>query len=156
MSWLKSLHDWEHKPFSDDELLLLHSAALNAPRLFAFHAAVIRMIHSESRPELVEQLRAISISVSPPREQRVPGRNLRRIAKLFFSAKSYSTVLEPTLSDLAEEHALAVAEQRPWRARYIRLRGCWSFWAAVATHLVAALGRQFSKLWARARESEPG
>lgn len=84
---------------------------------------------------------------SPP-----PGSNLRRLAQRLCSPASYVRVLEPALSDLAEEHALALAEHGPWRARYVRLRGYWSFWAAVAAHLVAAVGRKFSKLWARSRE----
>lgn len=83
------------------------------------------------------------------KQRTAPGSQLRRLAERVASPSTYASVLEPTLSDLTEEHTLALAEERPWRARRVLFRGYCSFWAAVAAHLVAALGRRVAKLWAR-------
>lgn len=74
-----------------------------------------------------------------------PGWWLQRLAQCVSSPTTYSWVLEPTLSDLATEHARALADERPWRARRVRLRGYWTFWTAVAAHVFTAMGRRLSK-----------
>jgi hypothetical protein len=58
-----------------------------------------------------------------------PGSSLRRLAERILAPATYAFVLKPTLSDLAEEHALALVENRLWKARWVRLRGYGSFWA---------------------------
>lgn len=90
-------------------------------------------------------LRRLAERVQP----RPPGSRLRRLAERVVSPSTYTFVLEPTLSDLAEEHAHALAEDRPWKAWRVRLRGYGSFWAAVTAHLVAVLGRRVARFWAR-------
>ena len=80
---------------------------------------------------------------------RLPGYSLRGWAERIVSPSTYTFVLEPTLSDLVEEHALALAEDRPWKARWVRLRGYGSFWMAAAAHLGAVVSRQVARFWAR-------
>ena len=61
-----------------------------------------------------------------------PGYRLLRFAEFVFSRQSYRWVLEPVIGDLRREHAAALAAGRRWKARWVRLRGTWAFWAAVA------------------------
>lgn len=76
-----------------------------------------------------------------------PGHRLRALAQFLFSRRTYSVVLEPTLTDLQEEYFQALAEHRSWTARMVRLRGYWSFWAAVLAQLPVAAIRVIVKLW---------
>ncbi len=70
---------------------------------------------------------------------RPPGFKLQAFADLFFSPKTYGNVLEPVLRDLQAEHMEALAEGRPRKARWVHIRGTWSFWAAVVAQLPVSL-----------------
>lgn len=78
---------------------------------------------------------------------RSPGWRLRRLAELVFSPKTCTTVLEPPLADLQKEYFQALAENRPWKARFVLIRGYWSFWSAVAAQLPISIIKQMYKLW---------
>jgi len=60
-------------------------------------------------------------------------------AKLLFSRQAFSEILEPTLRDLFDEHREAQEAGRPWKARWVRLRGYGSFWSALAQTPVSAV-----------------
>ncbi len=70
---------------------------------------------------------------------RAPGFKLRAFAEFFFSPKTYEKVLEPVLRDLQDEHMEALAEGQIGKARWVRIRGTCSFWAAVAAQLPTSL-----------------
>ncbi len=46
--------------------------------------------------------------------------------------RNFSLVLEPVIRDLRQEYVAALAKRRRWKARWVRLRGTWAFWSAVA------------------------
>ena len=75
-----------------------------------------------------------------------PGHRLLRFAEFAFSRRSYLLVFEPVISDLRREYLEALAAGRRWKARWVRLRGTWAFWSAVAALLpLSALGRLFRR-----------
>ncbi len=63
---------------------------------------------------------------------RPPGFRLLALASFWCSRSTYELVLEPIVRDLQEEVMEALAAGRVWKARWMRLRGTWAFWSAVA------------------------
>lgn len=61
-----------------------------------------------------------------------PGIRLGQLSEFFFSEKTVTDVVTPILSDMQMEYCQALAENRIWKARWIRIRGYWSFWEAIA------------------------
>ncbi|HEX6750020.1 MAG TPA: hypothetical protein VF092_22190 [Longimicrobium sp.] len=72
---------------------------------------------------------------------RPPGFRLLAIAEFLYSAKTYHEIFEPTVADLQEEYAHAWAEERPWKARWVRLRGYWSVFSAAGVHGLASCAK---------------
>lgn len=90
-------------------------------------------------------LRRIS---SPSREVQVPvGFKLRALAAFVFSPKVYREILEPCLRDLYDEYCQALAEKQTWKARWVRLRGYWSFWAAFFAQMPISLAKKVYQIW---------
>lgn len=75
------------------------------------------------------------------------GFRLRALAAFVFSPKVYREVMEPPLRDLYDEYCQALAEKRPWKARWVRLRGYWSFWAAFFAQAPVSLAKQVYQIW---------
>lgn len=63
---------------------------------------------------------------------RPPGWLLNRFADFVYSKKTVTEVVNPILSDMQVEYCDALAENRIWKARWVRIRGYWSFWKAMA------------------------
>jgi hypothetical protein len=59
----------------------------------------------------------------------------------------YVQVLEPTLSDLRQEHFAALTKGRPCKARCVLLRGCGSLATAAACQLGYSLLGRIAALW---------
>jgi hypothetical protein len=59
----------------------------------------------------------------------------------------YSRVLEPTLADIREEHAVALAEGGSLKARCVLLRGCGTLAAAAVSQLGFSLLGGIAALW---------
>ncbi len=77
-----------------------------------------------------------------------PGHRLLRFAEFAFAHRDFRLVLEPVVRDLRQEYLAALAAGRRWKARWVRLRGTWAFWSAVAGLLpLSAL----SFLWRRSK-----
>ncbi len=81
------------------------------------------------------------------RIHRPPGFKLQAFADFFFSRKTYEIVLEPVLRDLQDEHIEALAEDQLWKARWVRIRGTWSFWAAALAQTPLSVVKWVLKLW---------
>lgn len=73
-------------------------------------------------------------------------RMLLKIGGFVFSPEVVSMVIQPTCQDLLEEYDQARAEGRPWKARWVRGRGYWSFWSAVAAQLTTSLMKRLYRL----------
>ncbi|HWM90808.1 MAG TPA: hypothetical protein VN493_08585 [Thermoanaerobaculia bacterium] len=59
----------------------------------------------------------------------------------------YVEILEPTLTDLREEHSVALAEGQPLKARWVLLQGCGALAAAAVCQLGLSLLGRIAALW---------
>ena len=84
------------------------------------------------------------------RLHRPPGASLLRLSEFIYSRKKYETVLRPTIVDMREEYFEALAAGRKWKSRWVRVRGIWSFGAAVGLDIpISAIGL-IRKIWTAA------
>lgn len=86
-------------------------------------------------------------SIRGGRLHRPPGYSLLWLADFLYSRKSVEECLRPTVQDLQEEYAEALAAQRPYKARWVRIRGTWSFACAASLLTMASVGKQVVKIW---------
>lgn len=86
--------------------------------------------------------RELSTRISRP-----PGHFLRMFGEFFYSKKTFAEILEPTIADLREEYNDALIEGREWKARWVRVRGYWSFVSAAGLTSTVGLGKKLVKLW---------
>ncbi|HSS48825.1 MAG TPA: hypothetical protein VLX28_07755 [Thermoanaerobaculia bacterium] len=84
---------------------------------------------------------------TPKRIQAAPGWKLRKFAEFFFSPKTFSEVLEPTLRDLFDDYCKAFGARRPWKARWACIRGYWSFWSAVLAQTPISAAKLIYRIW---------
>ena len=83
--------------------------------------------------------------------QSPPGYRLRTLAEFFCSRRTFELVLEPTLRDLFDEYCEALNEGRRWKARWVRIRGSWSFWRAASAQLAVSFIRLLIQAWTASR-----
>jgi hypothetical protein len=81
------------------------------------------------------------------RIHRSPGFGLRRFARWFFAPKTVSAILEPVLSDMQVEFIEALAAKRPAKARWVQIRGYWTFWQHVALQIPVSITHLLVSLW---------
>ena len=86
--------------------------------------------------------RSVANRLSPP-----PGIRLRVLAEFTFSAKTYLEIFVPVLRDLTDEYCQALKTERPWKARWVLLRGYWSFWSAVAAQMPISIIKKVCQIW---------
>ncbi len=53
----------------------------------------------------------------------------------------------PIISDMREEYFEALSQNRIWKARWVRIRGTYSFFAAIGLDRVFAFVSFFVKVW---------
>ena len=76
-----------------------------------------------------------------------PGALLLRAASRFCSPESCEEILEPTILDVREEYGNALAAGQLEEARWVLVRGYWSFLCAVTSQMVVEIGRSITKPW---------
>jgi hypothetical protein len=99
---------------------------------------------------IAKRSRKISASSNKP-IQLPPSFRLKDFAEFFFSRRTFETILEPTLRDLFDEYCEALAANRLWKARWVRIRGYWSFWSAVFAQLPISAVKMVYKIWQATR-----
>ncbi|HET7461674.1 MAG TPA: hypothetical protein VFJ82_10505 [Longimicrobium sp.] len=98
--------------------------------------------------ELAEWERKAVIASTPARRiSSPPGRGLLAIAEFLFSARSLETVLKPTIDDLRSEYNQALFECRNYKAKWIRVRGTWSFLSAAGLLAFSGFGKLVVRVW---------
>lgn len=65
---------------------------------------------------------------------RPPGALLGTISEFVFSKKTLERVVRPIIADMQTEYFEALAAKRRYKAKWIRIRGCWSFWKALGLY----------------------
>lgn len=87
------------------------------------------------------------LAESTSRIQFPPGWRLRVLARFVVSRRVFELVFEPTLRDMFDEYCQALGEKQPWKARWVRVRGTWSFWAAACAQLPISLTKVLIRIW---------
>jgi hypothetical protein len=90
---------------------------------------------------------AIQAQKQTPTSRRIslpPGALLNYLADFFCSPKTMERVVSPVISDMQKEYCEALAQGRQVKARWIRVRGYWSFWKGLG--LYAAV-KNLTEIW---------
>jgi hypothetical protein len=86
-------------------------------------------------------------AVKKPTIQKPPGTHLHTFARAVFSKKTFQLVFEPTLHNMFDEYCEAIAAGHFQKARWIRIRGYWSFWSAVLAQLPISITKLVVMAW---------
>jgi hypothetical protein len=76
-----------------------------------------------------------------------PGHNLIEFASFLFSKRANQMIYLPLISDMREEYNEALFQNRTWKARWIHIRGIYSFFAAIGLDRAFAFVSFFIKAW---------
>jgi hypothetical protein len=76
-----------------------------------------------------------------------PGHILLAFAEFFFAKQTVAEILGPAIYDMRGEHAEALAERRWWKAKWVRIRGTWSFLKATGLLNLLGLVKTVVKVW---------
>lgn len=76
-----------------------------------------------------------------------PGSLIVLIAESICSNKSFKGIVMPAISDMREEYFEALSQNRIWKARWVRVRGTWSFLAAMGLDRVFSVVSLCVKVW---------
>ena len=68
---------------------------------------------------------------SPQTVTGVPGNRLLGFSEFFFTRRAHIGLCVPVIHDMREEYFEALSQNRIWKARWVRARGTWSFFAAM-------------------------
>jgi len=79
--------------------------------------------------------------------RRPVGSSLRGLAEFLVSKKSFEQIYEPLVSDMRLEYCEALAANRWWKARWVWVRGNWSFLTAAFAHFCASGVRHVVRAW---------
>jgi hypothetical protein len=93
--------------------------------------ALRKLVWSAANPSLARRAEIRhGWSITRRRVRQAPGSRLLWLADLLFSRKSVEEVLEDAVIDMRREYFEALADGRTGKARWIRLRGTWTFLCA--------------------------
>jgi hypothetical protein len=76
-----------------------------------------------------------------------PGWRFLSFAGFIFSKKTCVNLVEPIISDMREEYFEALSQNRIWKARWVRVRGTWSFFAAMGLDRFFSVVSLCVKVW---------
>jgi hypothetical protein len=99
----------------------------------------------------IESFRLLRGKETTKRIQAPLGWRLRVVAEFLFSRKTYAAIFEPNLRDVFDEYCEAIVANRPWKARWVRIRGYWSFWSAFFAQLPISAAKMVYKIWKTTR-----
>jgi hypothetical protein len=96
---------------------------------------------------IIERETKISDQAEKRRIVLPPGARLRSLADFFCSSKTMERIVNPIISDLQKEYCQALVEDRTVKARWIRIRGYWSFWKVLGYTIV----KNLTAIWKASR-----
>ncbi|MCZ0934989.1 MAG: hypothetical protein OXJ54_07390, partial [Gemmatimonadetes bacterium] len=79
--------------------------------------------------------------------RRSVGCSLRDVAEFVFPRKSCEQIFDPLIGDLQFEYFEALAANRKWKARWVRLQGYGSFAKAALAHVAGSSGYLVFRVW---------
>ena len=77
----------------------------------------------------------------------VPGNYFVQAIQFLVCKKRYEEMYLPIILDMREEYFEALSQNRIWKARWVRVRGTWSFFAAMGLDRALAFVPFFVKVW---------
>jgi hypothetical protein len=106
-------------------------------------------VEGDNGPEMKVTIGAQNVTESNSAASiaRPPGFWLISTAEFLMSKKQFCTLVVPTIADMREEYYQALAQNRIWKARWVRIRGTWSFFAAIRNDRLLAMVSFFIKAW---------
>jgi hypothetical protein len=79
------------------------------------------------------------------------GSKLHSFAGFVYSKKTLEMVFLPIISDMRQEYFEALSKNQIWKARWVRVRGTWSFFAAMGLDRAFAFVSFFMETWRSAK-----
>jgi hypothetical protein len=79
--------------------------------------------------------------------RRAPCSSHLQLAEFFFSKRKYEKVYLPIIQDMREEYFETLSQNRIWKARWVRARGTWSFFAAIGLDRLFSIVSLCVKVW---------
>jgi len=76
-----------------------------------------------------------------------PGSSLRSFVNWVFSKKTAERVFLPVIADLQHEWMEAKGESRPWKARWVIIRGHWHFLTALGLQGAVSIAKRIFDIW---------
>jgi hypothetical protein len=76
-----------------------------------------------------------------------PGHRLLVVAEFVLTRRSFDRLVLPTIQDMREEYFEALSQNRIWKARWVRVRGTWSFFAALGLDRFFSIVSLCVKVW---------
>lgn len=76
-----------------------------------------------------------------------PGKILLSMSEIVFTKKFFERVVLHAILDMREEYNEALSQNRIWKARWVRVRGTYSFFAAIGLDRALAFVSFFIKAW---------
>jgi hypothetical protein len=76
-----------------------------------------------------------------------PGNWMLSWSETFFSRKFFKKVCLSSINDMREEYFEALSQNRIWKARWVRIRGTYSFFAAIGLDRAFTFVSFFIKAW---------
>jgi hypothetical protein len=123
--------------------ILLEDFARGRTRWRLFFLMAPCVVVSAGVREVDKRLRRLHAQV----QYASPGWTLLRLTKWIYSPKTFNAVFAPTISDMQHEHMVALAEGKPWKARWVTWRGRYAICCAGVAQLPVSALRLFVALW---------
>lgn len=101
----------------------------------------------DTGPEMQITIGAFEPTESPPGLVIPPGNRIIRMSEFLFSKKQFEALVLPIISDMREEYFEALSQNRIGKARWVRVRGTWSLFAAMGLDRVFSLVSLCVKVW---------
>lgn len=118
--------------------------------LSAIAAAVAAIVFGENLTKILEAPPPDHWAYGPAQKV-ARGKSLgcyfRLLASTVLSREAYVNVLEPTLRDMYDEYREALNQGHHWKARWVVVRGYWSFWSALGAQLPRSIMSRIYALW---------
>jgi len=77
----------------------------------------------------------------------LPGAQILVVARSLYSQRTFTQIFEPTAHDLWADYIEALANHQPRRARWIRIRGYWTFVNVMLIHSGMVTVKRLVNIW---------
>jgi len=108
---------------------------------------LLRWIDADTPDEMFHREPKRLQQPEPVRVSAPPGHTLLAIAEFLCSERTFDEILRPTIDDMRREYNQALADDRRAKAKWVRMRGTWSFLAAAGMVAFGSVGKLVVRVW---------